>query len=63
MGEEDRPPGPGKYEKARGPKQGELEGVGLGLPRPLDSWSRRGESGVCTQGLALGDPFEGESRN
>lgn len=46
-----------------GPEQGEQGGVGLGLPHPLDSWPRGWECGVCTQGTASEDPFEGGVKN
>ena len=58
------PRAPGKYEKARGPKQGEHRGVGPGLPPPRASRTRGGESGVCTQGMASRESLSvEESRN
>lgn len=52
-------PGPGKYVKTRGPEARRAKGRGAWLPQLPDSWLSGGESGVCTQGMASGDPLGG----
>lgn len=44
---------------ARSKGSREARGRGARPSRPLDSWPKREESGVCTQELASGDLFEG----
>ena len=36
--------------------------MGLGLPRPRDSWARGGESGVCTQVMVSGESLRWRSQ-